>query len=371
MKQFTSKIHRIADRGSTSFKLSFYYIGISHCRVALVAHYKSKDINEPLNEGLHLIDICMEEGFRVAPLTKMELHGRTHEITYYMEDDVDLSISGAMEYVNGPYSFSYGSFITPLVGKELHTESLISKIGFLEGNIFMDMTSPVPLAFLKGSKYLLETYKVKTANKPLFRLYYKQYLSDLNQILADGSIDDLDISFYDMLVDQYGLQPSTVDNLISYNNPVHQPAVKNFFNLLLNIKRVPHYFIREDEDYLDGEVMGKLITYLRGSILYTNKQEGPESFNPLLIMDSIKCIDPMRQILEEATDDQIRMFNSLPTSMAEGTLVEDEEVVKDALKDMRFIRIDYIPWDLFRTTEDVVNEYIRKEQLSDACGFSL
>lgn len=371
MKKFTSKIHRIADRGTASFKLSFYYIGISHCRVTLVVHYKNKDIKEPLNEGLYLVDICMEEGFRVAPLTKMELHGRTHEITYYMEDDVDLSISGAMEYVNGPYSFSYGSFITPLVGKELHAESPISKIGFLEGNIFMDMTSPVPLAFLKGSKYLLETYKVKTANKFLFRLYYKQYLSDLNQILADGSIDDLDISFYDMLVDQYGLQPSTADNLISYNNPVHQPAVKNFFELLVNIKRVPHYFIREDEDYLDGEVMDKLVTYLRGSVLYTNKQEGPESFHLLLIMDTIKCIDPMRQILEEATDDQIRMFNSLPTSMAEGTLVEDEEAVKTALKDMQFIRIDYIPWDLFRTTEDVVNEYIRKEQLSDACGFSL
>lgn len=371
MKQFTSKIHRIADRGSTSFELSFYYIGISHYRVTLVVHYKDKNIKEPLNEGLHLVDICMEDGFRVAPLTKMELNGQTHEITYYMEDDVDLSISGAMEYVKGPYNFTYNTFISPLRFNELHAESPISKISFLEGNIFMDMTSPVPLAFLKGSKYLLETYKVKTANKPLFRLYYKQYLADLNQILADGSIDDLDISFYDMLVDQYGLQPSTVDNLTSYNNPVHQPAVKSFFNLLDNIERVPHYFIRKDEDYLDGEVMDKLVTYLRGSVLYTNKQEGPESFNPLLIMDSIKYIDPMKQILEEATDDQIRMFNSLPTSMAEGTLVEDEELVITALKDMRFGRIDYIPWDLFRTTEDVVNEYIRKEQLSDTCGFSL
>lgn len=371
MKKFTSKIHRIVDRGSTSFKLSFYYIGISYYRVTLVVHYKSKDVSEPLIEALYLVDLCMEEGYRVAPLTKMELNGRTHEITYYMEDDVDLSIRGAMEYFNGSHSLSYGTFITPLIGNELHSESAISKIGFLEGNIFMDMNSPVPLAFLKGSKYLLETYNVKTANKFLFRLYYKQYLLDLNQILADGSIDDLDISFYDMLVDQYGLQPSTANNLTSYNNPIHQPAVKNFFELLVNIKRVPHYFIREDEDYLDGEVMDKLVTYLKGSVLYTNKQEGPESFHLLLIIDTIKCIDPMRQILEEATDDQIRMFNSLPTSMAEGTLVEDEEVVKTALKDMQFARIDYIPWDLFRTTEDVVNEYIRKEQLSDACGFSV
>lgn len=373
MKKFTSKIHRIADRGSTSFKLSFYYIGISHCRVTLVAHYKSKDINEPLNEGLHLIDICMEEGYRVAPLTKMELNGRTHEITYYMEDDVDLSIRGAMEYFNGSHSLSYGTFITPLIGNELHSESAISKIGFLEGNIFMDMNSPVPLAFLKGSKYLLETYNVKTANKFLFRLYYKQYLSDLNQILADGSIDDLDISFYDMLVDQYGLQPSTADNLTSYNQPIHQTEVKKFFSILNDMNIVPYYFIRGDEDFLDGEVMDKLITYLKGSVLYSKKKEGPEgSSNFLMFMDAIKRKEgPLKKLLEEATDDQIRMFNSLPTSMAEETLVEDEEVVITTLKDMRFGRIDYIPWDLFRTTEDVVNEYIRKEQLSDVCGFSL
>lgn len=367
MKKFTSKIHRIADRGN----VSLYYVWISCFKVTIVAHYKSGNVTEALNESLYLVDICMEEGYRVAPLVKMKINHQTKEITYYMDDDVELSISGAMEYNDGPHGLSYNVFITPLVNNGLHHESAILKIGFLQSNIFIKMNSPVPLAFLKGSKYLLETYRIKTSNKFLFRLYYKQYLADLNQILADGSIDDLDISFYDMLVDQYGLQPSTADKLISYNNPIHQPAVKNFFDLLFNSKRVPHYFIREEEDYLDGEVMDKLVTYLKWSILYTDKQEGAGSLNLLLTMDSIKCIDPMRQILEEATDDQIRMFNSLPTSMAEGDLVEDEEIVMTALKDMRFGRIDYIPWDLFRTTEDVVNEYIRKEQLSDACGFSL
>lgn len=372
MKKFTSKIHRIADRGSTSHKVSFYYVWVSYCRVSLIIHYKGKDFGEALNEGLYLVDLCMEEGYRVAPLTKIEFNYQTHEITYYMEDDVDLSISGAMEYVNGPHSFSYGSFITPLVGNELHAESSITKIGFLEGNIFNNMNSLVPLAFLKGSKYLLETYKVRISNKFLFRLYYKQYLSDLNQILADGSIDDLDISFYDMLVDQYGLQSSTADNLMSYNQPVHQPEVKKFFSILNDMNIVPYYFIRDDEDFLDGEVMDRLITYLKGSVLYSRKLEGPESFNLLMFMDAIKRKEgPLKKLLEEATDDQIRMFNSLPRSIAEGTLVEEEEVVITAMKDMRFERMDYMPWDLFRTTDDVVNEYIKKEQLSDACGFSL
>ena len=368
MKKFTSKIHRIADRGN----ISLYYVWISHCKVTIVVHYKSNDISEALNESLYLVDICMEEGYRVAPLVKMDINHQTKEVTYYMDDDVELSISGAMDYNDGPHGLSYNAFITPLVNNELHHKSAILKIGFLQSNIFIKMNSPVPLAFLKGSKYLLETYNVEVANKFLFRLYYRQYLLDLDQILVDGSIDDLDISFYDMLVDQYGLQPSTVDNLISYNKPIHQSEVKNFFSIIDDMNIVPHYFIREDEDFLDGEVMDKLVTYLKGSVLYRKKYEGPSAFNILSTMDAIKRVEgPIRQLLEGATDDQIRMFNSLPRSIAEGTLVEDEEIVMTTLKDMRFGRIDYIPWDLFRTTEDVVNEYIRKEQLSDACGFSL
>lgn len=368
MKQFTSKIHRIADRGN----VSIYYVWISSFKVTSVVHYKTKDVAEALNEALYLVDICMEEGYRVAPLAKMEINHQTKEITYYMEDDINLSISGAMEYNDGPHGLSYNTFITPLVGHGLHHESAILNIGFLKDNIFIKMNSPVPLAFLKGSKYLLETYNVKVANKFLFRLYYKQYLLDLDQILADGSIDDLDISFYDMLTGQYGLQPSTADNLISYNKPIHQSEVKNFFNIIDDMNIVPHYFIREDEDFLDGEVMDKLVTYLKGSVLYKKKYEGPSAFKILATMDAIKRVEgPMKHLLEVATDDQIRMFNSLPRSIAEGTLVEDEEIIMTTLKDMRFGRMDYIPWDIFRTTEDVVNEYIRKEQLSDTYGFSL